>query len=105
MTGIKIVNVIGPHGGRYDYKGLDPMKFVPGSQIYPVGTLDFYGIYEGTEIPEHPDIHRITEEEYAEAYNAEANREPAPNPIEEMQKQIDALQLALMGIMDTGGNA
>ncbi|WCF07070.1 hypothetical protein NDS46_22450 [Paenibacillus thiaminolyticus] len=105
MQGLKLTNVIGERGGQYDYKGLDIDKFVPGSQVYPSGTRDFFVITQEEHIPEHEDIHFITKEDYAEAYNAEANREPAPNPIEEMQKQIDAMQLALMGMMDAGGNA
>lgn len=111
MIGVKITNVIGPNGGSLDYKGLDAMKFVPGSQVYPFGTFDFYGIYEESEVPEHEDIHIITEDEYTEAYNAEQARLQEPGPIEKLQaenaelrKQLDALQLAVMGMMD-GGNA
>lgn len=113
MIGVKITNVVGPRGGNFDYKGMDPYKFVAGSQVYPSGTLDFYGIYEKDDIPEHEDIHIISEAEYAEVYNAEYERQREPGPIEKLQeenaelrKQIDAMQLALIGIMDTaGGNA
>lgn len=104
MIGLKVVNVAPERGGNYDYKGLDLDKFVSGSQVYPRGTRDFYVITEQEAIPEHPDIYNITEEEYTRVYDAEKNREPEPNPLEEMQKQIDAMQLALMGMMD-GGNA
>lgn len=104
MIGLKVVNVAPERGGSYDYKGLDLDKFVSGSQVYPRGTRDFYVITEQEDIPEHPDIYIITEEEYKKVYDAENNREPEPHPLEEMQKQIDAMQLALMGMMD-GGNA
>lgn len=111
MIGLKLTNVIGPRGGNYDYKGLDTNKFVPGTLIYPTGSYDFYVITEQEDIPEHPEIFIITEEEYEAAYEAERNRPREPGPIEKLQaeneelrKQIDAMQLALMGIMDTGGN-
>ncbi|PZM67506.1 hypothetical protein [Paenibacillus dendritiformis] len=110
MIGLKVTNVIGPRGGECDYKGLDIDKFVPGTQVYPAGTRDFYVITEQEDIPVHEDIHLITEEEYSEAFNAENERQREPGPIEKLQeenaelrKQIDAMQLALIGIMDTAG--
>ncbi|TDL50946.1 hypothetical protein E2R60_20585 [Paenibacillus dendritiformis] len=112
MIGVKIVNVVGPRGGLYDYKGLDIDKFVPGTQVYPSGTRDFYVITEQAkeEIPKHEDVLLITEAEYEAAYNAERESHHEPGPIEKLQaeneelrKQIDAMQLALMGMMDGGG--
>lgn len=112
MKGIKITNVVGERGGNYDYKGLDFELFVPGTQIYPKGTRDFCVITEEENIPEHEDIVRITEEEYEAVFKAEMERAREPGPIEKLQaeneelrKQIDSMQLALMGIMDAGGNA
>ncbi|BFH10892.1 hypothetical protein WJ0W_006751 [Paenibacillus melissococcoides] len=114
MIGLKLTNVIGPRGGNYDYKGLDTNKFVPGTLVYPSESYDFYVITEQSreEIPEHEDIHLITEEEYEAAYEAERNRPREPGPIEKLQaeneelrRQLDALQLAVMGMMDEGGNA
>ncbi|WCR29708.1 hypothetical protein L3476_13870 [Paenibacillus thiaminolyticus] len=110
MIGLKLINVVGPNGGNCDYKGLDINKFVSGSQVYPRGTRDFYVITEQEDIPEHPDIQFVTEEEYEAAYEAERNRPREPGPIEKLQseneelrKQIEAMQLALMGMMDGGG--
>ncbi|MFW5435198.1 hypothetical protein [Paenibacillus apiarius] len=112
MKGIKITNVVGERGGNYDYKGLDFELFVPGTQIYPSGTRDFYVITEEENIPKHEDIILITTEEYEAAYAAEQNVQREPGPIEQLQeenkelrKQIDAMQLALMGMMNTGGGA
>lgn len=112
MIGLKLTNIIGPRGGDCDYKGLDTRKFVPGTLIYPTGSYDFYVITEQEDIPEHPDIHLITEEEYEAAYNAERERQHEPGPIEKLQaeneelrRQLDALQLAVMGMMDAGGDA
>ncbi|NGP59879.1 hypothetical protein FLT15_16925 [Paenibacillus thiaminolyticus] len=111
MIGLKLINVVGPNGGNYDYKGLDINKFVPGTQVYPTGTRDFYVITEQEDIPVHEDIHLITTEEFESAYEAERNRQHEPGPIEELKaeneelrRQLDALQLAVMGMMD-GGNA
>lgn len=112
MIGIKITNVVGERGGNYDYKGLDIDKFVPGSQVYPRGTRDFYVITEQEDIPKHEDVLLVTEAEYEAAYNAERERQQEPGPIEKLQaeneelrRQLDALQLAVMGMMDAGGNA
>ncbi|BFH11191.1 hypothetical protein [Paenibacillus melissococcoides] len=111
MIGLKIINAIGERGGNYDYKGLDFEKFVPGTQVYPTGTRDFYVITEQEDIPKHEDIHLITTEEYEAAYEAEHNKQHELGPIEKLQteneelrRQLDALQLAVMGMMD-GGNA
>lgn len=111
MICLKVINVAPERGGMYDYKGLDINKIVPGTQVYPYGTRDFYGITEQEDIPEHGDIHLITEAEYEAAYNAERERQHEPGPIEKLQveneelrRQLDALQLAVMGMMD-GGNA
>ncbi|BFH70595.1 hypothetical protein J27TS7_58760 [Paenibacillus dendritiformis] len=112
MIGLKITNVVGVNGGDYDYKGLDIHKFLPGTQVYLAGTRDFYVITEQDDIPEHKDITLITTEEYEAVYEEDRNKRYEPGPIEKLQeenaelrKQIDAMQLALMGIMDTGGNA
>lgn len=112
MIGLKVINVAPERGGNYDYKGLDIDKFVPGTQVYPSGTRDFYVITEQEDIPEHEDIHLITTEEYEAAYEAERNRQHEPGPIEqlkaeneELRRQLDALQLAVMGMMDAGGDA
>ncbi|MBG9793008.1 hypothetical protein ABD76_11125 [Paenibacillus dendritiformis] len=80
--------------------------------MYPSGTRDFYVITEQEDIPKHDDIHLITEAEYEAVYNAERERQQEPGPIEqlkaeneELRRQLDALQLAVMGMMDAGGNA
>ncbi|MDU5145374.1 MAG: hypothetical protein E6230_24660 [Paenibacillus dendritiformis] len=111
MIGLKVINVAPERGGNYDYKGLDLDKFVSGSQVYPRGTRDFYVITEQEDIPEHEDVRLITEAEYEAAYNSERERQQEPGPIEKLQveneelrRQLDALQLAVMGMMD-GGNA
>lgn len=78
MIGIRIVNVVGERGGVYDYKGLDIDSFVPGSQVYPSGTRDFYVITEQEDIPKHEDILLVTEAEYKEAYNSERERQHEP---------------------------
>ncbi|WP_213431614.1 hypothetical protein, partial [Paenibacillus dendritiformis] len=78
MIGVKITNVIGPRGGNCNYKGLDPEKFVPGSQVYPSGTRDFYVITEQEDIPEHEDILLITTEEYEAVYEAERVKQSEP---------------------------
>ncbi|BFH15903.1 hypothetical protein WJ0W_003295 [Paenibacillus melissococcoides] len=113
MIGLKIINVVPERSGNLDYKGLDINLFVAGSQIYPPGTRDCYVITAQVDIPKHEDIHLVTEAEYEAAYNAERERQQEPGPIEqlkaeneELRKQLDALQLAVMGMMDTpGGNA
>lgn len=110
MQGLQLKNVKPEQGGECDYKGLDLKKFVPGSQVYPTGTRDCYVITKEQDIPEHEDILLITTEEYETVYEAERNKQHEPGPIEKLQeenaelrKQIDAMQLALMGMMDTGG--
>ncbi|MFW5436260.1 hypothetical protein [Paenibacillus apiarius] len=112
MIGLKIVNIMPERGGNCDYKGLDIDKFIPGSQVYPSGTRDCYVITEEENIPEHEDITLITTEEYEAASAAEQNVQHEPGPIEQLQeenkelrKQIDAMQLALLGIMEAGGKA
>ncbi|WP_213431615.1 hypothetical protein, partial [Paenibacillus dendritiformis] len=78
MIGVKIINAIGERGGNYDYKGLDFEKFVPGTQVYPTGTRDFYVITEQEDIPEHEDILLITTEEYEAVYEAERVKQSEP---------------------------
>lgn len=61
---VKIAN-IQTSFGRLDYKGLDIDKVVPGGVAYSKsGTECMFVVEEDTEIPVHPDITEVTEEEF-----------------------------------------
>lgn len=103
MQGLKISNLLPEGGGTCDYKGLNIEMFVPGSQIYPNDEQACYVITNEEDIPKHDDIVLISTAEYEaarEMYIINPVRQPSP---EDLQKQIDAMQLALMGMMDAGG--
>lgn len=103
MQGLKILNLVPEGGGVCNYKGLDIDMFIPGSQIYPGDERACYLITNEETIPEHADILRITTDEYEVAREKYVVNPVRPPSTEDLQKQIDAMQLALMGMMDAGG--
>lgn len=89
--------------GQIDYKGLDIDKFIPGSQVYAHDVTECVIATSEDYNGENPDVIELTQEEYE--LKAEELRATHPEPevnTEYLQQQIDALNIAMAGILGGG---
>lgn len=100
MTYVQVDNVK-QASGFFDYKGLDLNLIVPGTQHYPQASNSAFFGYEGV-IPEHPDLHSITEEHYETVKADELKPEPSVyEQLDELKKKYVVLEQAQADLLST----
>lgn len=96
MRHLKITNILLP-GGVIDYKGLDIEQFVPGSQVYPHDTLFALVATEQEDIPTHPDVIELTEQQYNdEVADVIANMPPPETETEQRLADLEIMMADLI---------
>lgn len=101
MRVLKIHNI--GSNGVIDYKGLNIEMFVPGSALYPYDlTVSDFCYVKTTEenIPNHPDILDVDQEEY-DSFRLELIATRPKDPMEIMQEKIEELEQKLQVATET----
>jgi hypothetical protein len=92
---MKILKIINLGEGKLDYKGLDINRFIPGSQLYAEDYSVFYVYTAEENIPDHPDVQIVSQEEYDEFKQYLLNLPKPKSDLEVMQEELNEVKANL----------